>query len=238
MPKKDEKPRKRIVVEEIKEPETTSQAVEAEMPAQSEAIPAEKPKEPEGEIKSPEPQKLPEEKKEREKEETKEKVSEATSEKKSLWYIFRIMIPVAIVVGVLAGGVFYFLNSVSNTLTPSPTPIEITTSPTPSASPSAQIDLSKYSIKVLNGSGIAGQAGKVQDLLTSNGFKVSTTGNAVSYDYTDTIIQIGENVAPDFVAKLTQTLAEAYSVDSKTQNLSASETADVVIIVGSSKASP
>lgn len=146
------------------------------------------------------------------------------------------MIPVAIIVGALAGGVFYFLNSV-NKNAPSATPTPIASSaPTPTSSPSATIDLSKYQIKVLNGSGIAGEAGKVQNLLTTAGFKVSGTGNAGSYDFTDTVLQTRTGIDQAFVTKLSETLSKTHSVDPKIQTLPAGETSDVVVIVGSSKA--
>ena len=227
MPKKDEEHRKRIVVEEIKEPQETSEVVETEKPAQAEEPPIEEVKEESTEEnKSSEPEKPKEPKSESPK---------ATEEKKSLWYIFWIMIPVAIIVGALAGGVFYFLNSVNkNAPSSTPTPIE-SSLPTPSSSPSAAVDLSKYQIKVLNGSGIAGEAGRVQDILTSAEFKVSGTGNAETYDFTDTILQVRDKVEPAFITELTKTLSKTYSVSDKTEALPSGETADVIVLVGSSK---
>jgi len=237
MPKKDEEHRKRIVVEEIKEPQETSEVVETEKPAQAEEPPIEEVKEESTEEnKSSEPEKPKEEKKEEVKEEPKSEPRKATEEKKSLWYIFWIMIPVAIIVGALAGGVFYFLNSVNkNAPSSTPTPIE-SSLPTPSSSPSAAVDLSKYQIKVLNGSGIAGEAGRVQDILTSAEFKVSGTGNAETYDFTDTILQVRDKVEPAFITELTKTLSKTYSVSDKTEALPSGETADVIVLVGSSKA--
>ncbi|MCJ7805074.1 LytR C-terminal domain-containing protein [Patescibacteria group bacterium] len=236
MPKKDEEHRKRVVVEEIKEPQETAEAEEAQMPAKIDELPAEEVKEESTEEnKSPEPEKPKEEKKEEAKE-PKSESPKATEEKKSLWYIFWIMIPVAIIVGALAGGVFYFLNSVNkNASSSTPTPIE-SSLPTPSSSPSAEVDLAKYQIKVLNGSGIAGEAGKVQDLLTTAGFKVSGTGNADSYNFTDTVLQTRTSIDSVFVTKLSETLSKKYSVDPKTQSLPSGETSDVIVLVGSSKA--
>lgn len=238
MPKKDEEHRKRVVVEEIKEPQETEVKTEEEMPAKVEETPSEEVKEVKEEPAEPkEPEKeTPKEEKKEEKQKEKSEQPKEAEEKKSLWYIFWIMIPVAIIVGALAGGVFYFLNSVNKNATSStPTPVASSTA-TPTSSPSGQVDLSKYQIRVLNGSGIAGQAGKVQDILTSAGFKVSGTGNAGSYDFTDTVLQVRTNIDQAFVTKLSETLSKTYSVDPKTQSLPPGETSDVVVIVGSSKA--
>jgi hypothetical protein len=47
----------------------------------------------------------------------------------------------------------------------------------------------KVKVKVLNGSGVAGQAAVVAAALTHRGFKVTGTGNAASYTYTKSVIE-------------------------------------------------
>lgn len=54
---------------------------------------------------------------------------------------------------------------------------------TPAISPSS------VSTQILNGSGIAGQASQVANQLKSDGFKISGTGNASSFNYTKSVIQ-------------------------------------------------
>lgn len=151
-----------------------------------------------------------------------------------------ILIPGVLLLGALLGGVYFYQKSVNQNLQPTPTPgaaIESSVSATvvPSASPSAKLDLTKYAINVQNGSGIPGTAGVGKALLTKAGFKVGTTGNADNYDYTDTIIKTKADVPPDFNTKLTTTLSGIYSV-AKVQSLPASSSAEVVVIIGSSKA--
>jgi len=71
-------------------------------------------------------------------------------------------------------------------------------------------------------------------LLTSAGFKVGTTTNAATYDYTKTIIKAKSTVDADFVSALSSALGKNYVVDTA-QTLSATSTDDIQIIIGSSK---
>lgn len=150
-----------------------------------------------------------------------------------------ILIPGVLLLGALLGGVYFYQKGVNQGLSPSPTPestqkvVEETVAP--SSSPSAKLDLTKYAIKVQNGSGIPGTANSAKDLLTKAGFRVSGTGNADNYDYTDTIIKAKSEVPADFIAKLTTTLSQTYKV-AKSQTLSDSSADSVLVIIGSSKA--
>lgn len=149
-----------------------------------------------------------------------------------------IIIPGVLLLGALLGGVYFYEKSVNQAATATPTPEETIApsgTPQPSASPSAKLDLTKYPINVQNGSGIPGTAGSAKDVLTKAGFKVSSTGNADNYNYTDTIIKTKSDVPADFVSKLTTTLSGVYSV-AKAQTLEASSSSEVVVIIGSSKA--
>ena len=147
-----------------------------------------------------------------------------------------ILIPGVLLLGALLGGVYFYQKGVNLELQASPTP-EASIEPTlaPTASPSAKLDLTKFPINVQNGSGIAGTAGSAKDLLTKAGFKVSGTGNADNYDYTDTIIKAKTSVSADFVSKLTTTLSGMYSV-AKAQTLPDTSKDDIIVIIGSSKA--
>ena len=147
-----------------------------------------------------------------------------------------ILIPGVLLLGALLGGVYFYQKGVNLELQASPTPeASIEPTLTPTASPSAKLDLTKFSINVQNGSGIAGTAGSAKDLLTKAGFKVSGTGNADNYDYTDTIIKAKTSVSADFVSKLTTTLSGMYSV-AKAQTLPDTSKDDIIVIIGSSKA--
>lgn len=149
-----------------------------------------------------------------------------------------IIIPGVLLLGALLGGIyFYQKNIVATQPTPLPAGTDISETPiaTPTASPSSKLDLTKFPINVENGSGIPGTAGTAKDLLTKAGFKVSATGNAETYDYTDTVIETQASVPAEFVAKLTATLSTTYKVGTP-KSLPASSSDEVVVIIGSNKA--
>ena len=166
---------------------------------------------------------------------------EAKPQKESPFNILWILIPGMLLLGLLIGGVFAYVFGIqkisdtqkSDTSGTQNITVEPTISPTakPTASPSAS--LSRYKIKILNGSGIKGEAGKVQTLVEAAGFTVLSTGNAATYDYTKTQITIKTGIDPDFVSTLVATLKKNYQLeDPKTVS---SQTNDITIIVGSLK---
>lgn len=131
---------------------------------------------------------------------------------------------------------------------PTPTPtIEITPTPTasPTATPSGKVTpapsikitptstiLTKsLEIEVLNGSGVVGQAGKVATLLKTAGYTVTSTGNADTFDYTKTVIQI-KKTKNQFATQLKADLSASYSVDPKIQTLAETAESDAIVIVG------
>jgi len=148
-----------------------------------------------------------------------------------------IIIPGIFLLGALLGGIFFYQSSVNNKISPTPNPNnQQLESTSPTATPQAtEVDLTKYPISILNGSGIKGEAGKVQELLEKAGFKVSGVGNASNYSYTETVIQAKSTIDKEFITKLSQSLEENYKVASKTQSLASSSKDDVVVIVGNSK---
>ena len=161
---------------------------------------------------------------------------------KSSFNILWILIPGMLLLGLLIGGIFAYVFGIQKISTSQPTDseetqnitVEPTVSPTtkPTASPSDS--LSKYKIKILNGSGIKGEAGKVQTLIETAGFTVLSTGNASTYDFTKTQISIKTGVDQEFITSLIKTLEKNYQLeDTKT---SSSQANDVTLTVGSLKA--
>lgn len=148
--------------------------------------------------------------------------------------ILWILVPGILVLGLLMGGIFAYLrglNRLNNpTPTPTATPASASTTPTPTAK---QIDLTKYSITVLNGSGIAGEAAKVKDILEKAGFKVASTANAKTYDYTKTEISTKSNVEEDFVKALVAALNKTYQLADPAT--SSAQTVSAIVTVGSLK---
>lgn len=97
-----------------------------------------------------------------------------------------------------------------------------------------EIDLAKYKIKVQNGSGIAGEAGKEQENLEAEGFKVASIGNADSSNYDKTIVKAKKSVEKEFLDKLEKVLKTSFALG-KTETLDSDKAEDVIVIIGSKK---
>lgn len=144
-----------------------------------------------------------------------------------------------IIGGIIAGGVMVYRGSqgktpVSIKKNPSPTPTQIpkpTEAPTPT--PVKKVDLSKYKIQVLNGSGVVGAAGEIKTLLEKEGAKSVATDNADSYDNKNTEIRFKKEVKEEVFIKLKEILSN-YTVVKK-DTLSTSSDYDIVIIIGTKK---
>jgi hypothetical protein len=222
----EEKKNVRMVVEEVKDEESPK----VEETVKEEVKPA-------IEVKAEEPLKT-----EVVKEEPIKVEKEIKPKKESSFNVLWILIPGMLLLGLLIGGIFaYFfgIQKISDSNKPNTTQnqdvtVEPTSSPTatPLALPSA--NLTKYKIKILNGSGISGEAGKVQTLIEAAGFTVLSTGNATTYDFTKTQITLKTGIDPDYVTALVTALSKNYQLgDPKTTS---SQTNDVTVTVGSLKA--
>lgn len=147
--------------------------------------------------------------------------TEVSQDKMNMKLLFVITIITALVVGFISGGVYVYVTGVkqetpTQTATPTSTPT-VSATPIVSATPTpvavnADV-LAALKVSVLNGSGQIGGAGKIKALLENAGFKVGTTGNASSFNYTDTIIQTTDKVSADVVAILKKSLSRDYSVE-------------------------
>lgn len=149
-----------------------------------------------------------------------------------------IIIPGIFLLGALLGGIMFYQNKISGSPAATATPAGnylATAAPVATATPAATVDLTKYPVNVLNGSGIAGQAGVVKSLLTTAGFTVSGTGNAATYDFTKTIIKAKTDVPAAFLTQLSAALSKNYVLDT-TQTLESSSSDEVEVMVGSTKA--
>lgn len=118
---------------------------------------------------------------------------------------------------------------VSPTTKPSPT-----TTPKPTQNPldkQSGLIRSNLSVEVLNGSGVVGAAKKAADILKELGYSVPSTGNADSYDYEKTVIEI-KNSKSNYLDLLKKDLSGSYTIGSSSANLAASVSADARVIVG------
>jgi len=157
--------------------------------------------------------------------------------KSKLWIILAFVVIIAIA----GGGLYYFrqevmLKSLEKKEEPTPTPSQISEpeeSKASDATESAEIkaDPSQYSIKVLNGSGTAGVAAEVRDILEEADFIVEDIGNADASNYEKTIIRAKENVSKEFLDVLREELGKLYLLD-ENETLEESEDVDVIVVIG------
>lgn len=158
----------------------------------------------------------------------------ATTQPKKSWKWLIILVLFLVVIGGVTFFVFKSSKSGStlgeNTETPtdsliSETPVE---SPTPTP---AAVDKAQVRIQVLNGTGIAGEAGILSDQLKNLGYTEVKTGNAASQSETDTTVTFSTTLSQDVITEITEKLNGLYT-SVKTNTGSTSADFDVEIITG------
>lgn len=160
--------------------------------------------------------------------------------KKGYFGFFLLVASITFLVGliVIAGFSYFFSSDTKKSISLS-TFTGVTATPTaePTATPEPEkVDLTAYSIRVLNGSGITGEAAKVKALLEKKGFEVGSVANAATSDYTKTEISAKKNTKEEYLNELIKALQDDYSVNSVVEDAPSSQTADVVVTVGSDTA--
>jgi len=175
--------------------------------------------------------------------------------KRSKFLIFFI-VSILIIVGAFGAWQFLGLKSQKEEAsTPTPTKFQLPTeAPTLEASPTAKpttvlsptstpkttvnpvdkqsgLDRSKLTIEVQNGSGVVGAAKKAADALKELGYVISSTGNADNYDYTNVTVQVKSSKS-NFLSLLQKDLGSSYTVGTASADLTATSSADALVIVG------
>jgi len=107
---------------------------------------------------------------------------------------------------------------------------EPTAIPTHTPIPTSSFKKEELKIKVLNGSGIAGKATDVKNILKDKGYGEIITDNADSFDYVKTEVQIKKFYSQ--AVSMLKTDLKDYLTDFKESALDASSTADLILIVG------
>jgi hypothetical protein len=154
--------------------------------------------------------------------------------------IIVIIVVVLLVLGAIIGGALYFQKNVSEEQPPESTNSPETTpvvTPEPTAA-EEEVDLTTLSVSVLNGSGTAGEAGKVKNLLVKGGFSADkiTTGNADSYDFDETSVGVKGGLSTKVMDAVKTSLSDVYALTASEDELEENSSYDIVIIVGSKKA--
>lgn len=172
---------------------------------------------------------------------------DAGEHKKNPFLYFLIIALVAFVTGIaFMAGIYYAMPNknffamfsvpnmpgIPGVAQPSPTP-EPVAKVQPTVTPEKEVKLSDYSVKVLNGSGVSGQAAKVKTALTAEGFTVASTGNADRTDVEKTQITYRKTVTSAALTKVKDVLKKSYVLDKETQLPSAdSSSPDITITIG------
>ena len=155
------------------------------------------------------------------------------SDKLPFWILFFTFIFGLAIGSGLIGGIFFYKSRISKippSQTPKPQFQDEPTLPPQTPSPSPEINFN-IKISVLNGSGIKGEASKVEELLKKAGFKNITTGNAKTYDYIETVIIVKKTVTKEISDLVINTLS-IYKIKEGTE---LPTTSDIQIIVGNGK---
>lgn len=127
--------------------------------------------------------------------------------------------------------VFIFTHQKSDISSPKSSTPTITISPTIAPIPTSK-PASTFKIKVLNGTGTAGEASKITKLLSTNDLKVDSTGNATNYDFTQTQVEAKKSVPENIIELVKKSLASNYSPKILDSNLSESSEFDIIITTG------
>lgn len=105
------------------------------------------------------------------------------------------------------------------------------TPPPPTATPTPAFARADLNIKIQNGSGTAGKASEVKDILKEKGYVEMVTGNADNFDYTTTEILV--KPSKKAAAALLKEDLQDYVPNPKIGTLGEDEAADVTVIIGS-----
>lgn len=148
-----------------------------------------------------------------------------------------IIIPTALLVGALVGGLITYFSGISKLNVPEATTVPIpTVEPVVTASPKpeAKTEVKRETIKVqvLNGSGTAGLAGKAKTYLEGLGYVGVVAGNAPTSDYEETVISV-KDTKKELLDTIKSDLSKNYQVAAETEVLPASSKYDFVVTLGS-----
>jgi hypothetical protein len=155
-------------------------------------------------------------------------ITSHTKKKNPMMFIMWVIAGVA--AAILVGGSFFAIAKKSTkTVSFVPTP---TIAPEPTAMPTpAPVNKLDFTIKVLNGGGVKGAAGKMKTFLEEKGYKVSETGNTSDFTHPQTEIYV-KGGKENLLLSLASDLKESYSLGTSAAALEDAASTDAQIIVG------
>ncbi len=139
---------------------------------------------------------------------------------------------VLLVIGLIVlGGAVYLLKNQLRPTGPKSSPTPEVTISTPAPSPTPEVlDRSKFTIRVLNGSGKTGLAGTVSDKLKSLGYKIEKTDNATNSAFLQTLVRTknDQKLSDQLIKDLSD---QSYSAASSSA-LPKADTSEAEVILG------
>lgn len=164
---------------------------------------------------------------------------EITYDTKSRKSIILFIISITVLTVVILGGALYYKQSAtkSNNSLKESSAKKVTPTPTKSPTPTptkTEVDKSKYSVEILNGSGIAGEAGRAKTYLEDEGYDISSTSNADKFDYQESVLEVGKDVNKDYLTELKVFISKKYLLNETVEEAAGTE--DILLIIGKSKA--
>lgn len=130
---------------------------------------------------------------------------------------------------ILLLSIFIFIIVHQNTNNNPNSPAEVIT---PTLTPIPTKAVSDFKIQILNGTGTAGQASEVSNLLNKNDFKIESVGNADNYDFTKTQIEVKSSVPADIIDLIKKSLEDDYPAKVSTSNLPETSEFDIIVTTG------
>ncbi len=148
-----------------------------------------------------------------------------------------ISLVVLVGLALVGGGIFVYKKALSKKETPSvafqPTPTLEALPTEEIPTPTSNLVRAELKIKVLNGTGVVGAAGKAAQFLENLGYQDVKTSNADRFDYQKTMIQIKEEKR-EFLELLKKDLSTKFVLGEEIKTLPEEESFDVIIILGKS----
>lgn len=138
-----------------------------------------------------------------------------------------LIVPIVLVIIGAAGWYIFSEPTIEEEITPTPTPYSENETPTPTQEPIAR---NEVKIQILNGTGISGAAGDLEEELNNLGYSEIEVGNASSKNYETTEVTFNEKFPQSVRDEIVSKLEELY--DDVDVGKDAAGEYDVEIITG------
>jgi len=149
-----------------------------------------------------------------------------------------IIVPTALLVGALVGGLITYFSGIANLSTDSsssPTPMAsvepATVTSEATATPKSTFKRDGLKVQILNGSGVSGAAGKAKTLLEGLGYVTVETGNASTSSFEMTEVATKE-ASKEYLELVIKDLSKEYEATAAAKVLPTSGKYDIVVTLG------